>query len=306
MADERVDVDGLEASLQDLIKAADATDLAKAYGGTSVEYSGRHDEDGKGGGGGAEASDIGGLDDMMIGKLTEAGIPADVIAEFGAFMSAKQEEGEEEEEEEEEGEEEEPAAKMGGKVPHDRPVPGMGKSMDALRQDADIGDAVDVSPFLEALTARMAEQLDNVRKSHASFQSNQAGVNRAQAAALYQMGTLMKSQTEVISELGRRLGIVERVPAPQRGATTTPMARALAKSMPGEAGVGGEALSKSELVSTLTYMNLEKSIRDINGRKTGELAMLADSGSIDEETVAAARHFLMTHPNEAQVAKQYR
>jgi hypothetical protein len=324
MGDEMVDVEGLEASLQDLIKAADATSIAKAYGGTSVEYSGRYDEDGKGGGGGAESGDIGGLDDMMIGKLSEAGIPADVISAFSAFMSKEEEEekeseggGDEEEEEEEEGEEGKMSAHKKGKFPpepefegkmgkvsHGRPTAksqdyDLQKSMQEFRGDRDIADAIDVSPFLEALTARTAEQLDGIRKSHGQFANSQADVNRAMAGAIYQMGSIIKS-------MGQRLGVVERTPATPRGATRLTGAQAMAKSMPGEVGSGRESLSKSELLASMSYMNLEKGIKQINGRSTAELVSLFEGGAnIDQGTVGEVEKFLRSHPNESDTARRY-
>jgi len=298
-----VTLEGLEASLQDLVKAAEATDLAKAYGGTSVEWSGHSDERGKVSGGGAEASDMGGLDDMMIGKLIEAGLPADMVSEFAGFMAAKQrnEEPEEEEEEEEEG-------KAGhGMVSHGRPAPsGTAKSMDAYRADKDVADAIDVSPFLEALTARTADQLDGIRKSQDDFAGHQAFINKHVAAAVAQIGGLVKSQAMVINELGQRLGIIERTPQKPRGATSTPQAQALAKALPGEVGEGGGDLSKSEVVSALSYMNIEKGIRQINGQKTSEVIGLLEGGSvISQETVDTVRSFLRTHPNEAKAARTY-
>jgi hypothetical protein len=304
-----VAIDGLQKSLDELLQVADATELSKAYGGVSVEHSGHYDESGKVGGGLAGGGDIGGLDDMMIAKMSEAGVPAGLIADFAAFMTGKQEDDEDEDEEEMEGKYSAEYAEY-SEANQPQPEP-MSKAIDELRAPAedgstDIADAVDVSPFLETLTMRVAEQIDGIRKSVAEGHGTQHNVNAHLAAALHQMGGLMKSQQAVIGELGARLGMIERQPAQPRGATSLTGAQAMAKSLPGEAGGNGEQLSKSEVLSTLTYMNLEKSIKQINGRPTYELACLADGGApMDEGTVNAVRTFLRTHPHEADAARNY-
>lgn len=299
-ADEGVTLEAMEKSLQDLLKAADATELAKSYGGTNVEYSGRTDEDGKGGGGGAGYGEVGGLDDMMIGKMVSAGVPEGLVAEFSAFMSAKQEEPEEEDEEDEDEEK----GKAGGKITHERPV--AKKSMDAYRESQDVADAIDVSPFLEALTARTADQLDGIRKAHGEFSGTQGRVNQHMAVALAAVGNLVKSQSAVIDALGQRLGLVERTPAAPRGATSERQAQALSKSLPGEVGAGGEQLSKAEVLSTLSYMNLEKGIKQINGQRTFEvIGMLEGGGQVDSGAVDTVRAFLKQNPAEAKAARNY-
>ena len=58
----QVEMAGLSASLDELVKAADATDVVKSYGGTNVETSGHVDERGQAGGGMAEAGDMGSRD----------------------------------------------------------------------------------------------------------------------------------------------------------------------------------------------------------------------------------------------------
>jgi hypothetical protein len=312
MADEQthepeLDLDGLEKSLDELVSVADATELHKAYGGTSVEYSGRYDEDGKGGGGQAGGGDVGGLDDMMIAKMSDAGIPAGLIAEFAAFMEGDEEEEEEEEESGKMGEYE------GGGESYYRSEDAnadnsddLRKALDEFRQDSDIADAIDVSPFLEALVSRTADQMDAIRKSHDGFEAQQAQLNKHLAVAVHQVGTMLKSQTAVIHELASRLGMVERQPAQPRGATTLTGAQAMAKSMPGEALGGGDRLSKSEALATLSYMNLEKGIKQINGRPTFELVCMYDGGApIDGQVVSAVETFLRTHPHEADAARNY-
>jgi len=289
--------DGLGNALDELLKAADATSLSKAAthsgkGSNSVETGGRVDEDGASSGTLAGDGDVGGIDTLMVAKMSAAGIPAGIINAFAAFMKK-------EDEEEEDGEEEEEEA-------YKSLEPSFQKSMDAYREDSDLSDTIDVSPFLEALTARTADQLDAIRKSAGHFEGQQNHVNQKLAAALHQIGGLLKSQTGVIQALGERLNLVERTPAPQKGATQLSGAQPLHKALPGELGQGGKDLRKSEILSTLTYMNLEKGMHEINGQRTSELVGLFEGGNvIDEKTVGAVRSFLQTHPNEADAARQY-
>jgi len=296
---EELEMDGITASLDELVKAADATEVVKSYGGTNVETSGRYDEDGKGGGGMAEAGDMGGLDDMMIGKMAQSLIDAGFDAgEIQAFMTAKQED-EDEDDEEEEYERAAPVA-----APEGEP---MRKAMDEYRDDSDIADAIDVSPFLEALTTRTADQLDGIRKSLLDHRGRTQHVQRATAAAIHQIGTLQKGMADILGALDDRLNLMERQPAGRRSAGSLSGARALQKSMPGEAGGGGDTLMKSEVIGTLTYMNLEKGISDIGGRGTGQMAMMLEGGGvIDQQTVDAVNGFLAAHPAEADAARNYR
>jgi hypothetical protein len=190
-----VTVDGLNSALNDLIKAADATDtLGKggfvshnrpgAGGGDAngVENSGHYDEDGKRGGNRGSMADAGGLDDMMIGKLAAAGYDASQIAAFSEALSGAardEEDGEDGEDEEDEEMEGHMRALHGAMKAYKKDngsmkgftFPGFGgkakksgnageplvKSFDRFRQDPDISEALDVSKYLEAMTARTAE-----------------------------------------------------------------------------------------------------------------------------------------------------
>lgn len=323
MAEKDLEVGALTASLDELVRAADATStVRKALDGVAIDQGGHGDERGNTSGGYPERGDIGGLDDMMIGKmqgtLAQAGFSSSQIA---AFMSQDEDldEGEENAEENEELEgkadgtfatHDRPMPKMSGKKSKKAPAPPavvMGKSMDAFRADADLSEQLDVSPFLESLTARTAEQLDSVNKSIRSVSARQDTVSKAMASALYEVGTLVKSQAAVINELGKRLNLVERQPAPSRGAQTVPQAKALHKAFSGEAGAPvNRALTKSEVLSTLSYMNLEKSMKEIGGQSTFEIIGQIDSGTIVPMGVQAANHFIATHPNEAEAARSYK
>lgn len=285
--------DGLGRALDELLKAADATTLSKGAthsgtGSNSVETGGRVDEDGMSSGTLAGSGDRGGIDTLMVAKMSQAGIPPETIAAFAAFMS----DDDEEEEEEEDDEKDE--------------KPDFGKSMDHFRADQDLADTIDVSPFLEALTARTADQLDSIRKSAGRFEGQQNFVNQKLAQALHQVGTLVKSQNEIIQALGSRLNLVERTPAAPKGVTQLSGARPLAKSLSGEVGNAPMQLKKSEILSTLSYMNLEKGMKQINGHSTMELIGLFEGGNVIEpKTVQAVEGFLAAHPNEADAARQY-
>lgn len=321
-----VDHSGLEASLDELVKAADATELVKGYGGVRVEHSGRYDEDGKGGGGQAGSGDMGGLDNMMIGKMSDIAGDALVNAGFSAdqimgFMTGKQEDDDDEEDDED----------MDGKIvgPSDFEGKIVGpsdfsgrkgkygksddfeddddyftKSIDSLREDSDIGDAIDVSSYLEALTTRVADQMDGIRKSVGRGNRDQRNVNRAFAAAMHQVGSLVKSQQHVISVLGERLGVVERTPNAPKGASDLSGAQAMHKSLtPG--GSAQETLSKGEVLNVLTFMNLKKGIKEVAGRSTMETIGLLEGGNVlHPDSLNEVTRFLRTHPQDADAAKR--
>lgn len=365
--DGEVTLEGIDRSLSDLLKAADATEVVEQLrkgDPNPVENSGHVDERGTVGGGRGDMGDSGSLDPMMIGKLAEAGIDAGTIADFAGFMRGKAFGRDEEDEDEEEMEGKKKGKGMRGKrraspspspspsasasasssgavgkyadrlgahmeayfrergslkgykrpsaasfLAPNRPSPSGGgsttrKSMDAFRQDADVRQAIDVSPYLEAMTARTAEQLDGVTKQLRKSHRDQTGVNRAMAGALYQMGTLLKSQSEVIEELRNRLGMVERQPNQPRGVTRG--AQVMHKSLPSEAGAGVGELRKSEVVSTLSYMRIEKGMRHVGSHDIGQaVIMLESGGQIDPEVLGAAESFLATNPREAQTARAY-
>lgn len=307
--DQSVDTSALERAVRDLTKAAGQTSLAKG----GIENSGTY-SDGKPAGGG-QATDTGSIDEMMIGKMVAAGFDAGTIADFRSYLVAKAgEDMEDEEDEETEGDE--PVGAAQGGVP----LPGMGKSaraargeqplakssMDMFREDPTIADNVDVSDYLESITLRVAEQLDGVRKSMAADAGAQRKFNSALATSTVEMAKLVKSQQRVISELGTRLGIIERAPvAAPKAALTGGKARALHKSMAGQA-TGEAPLRKSELLSTLTFMNLEKGLRSINGQKTSDLVALYEGGGVlDESTVEYVQGWLSANPTEADLAKKY-
>lgn len=315
---EELTMDALDSTLDDLMKAAEATDLQEKLrkaGGVSVEHSGHYTEGGKKGGGLPGSGEQGGIDRMMIAKmtaaLTGAGFSSDQVA---AFMAGKAEE-EEEEEEEDLDEEMEGAMRDAYAKGYAKARSEFGKSdawdddeeVESFRKsfedDPTIAEAIDAAPFMESLTAKTTSSLDRIQKSvHDGFAS-QKQVNRALAAAFFEQGQRLKKSERVIDELARRLGMVERQPLPQKGRTAAP----LHKSMPGEAGKGGpQQLRKSELLGSLSYLNLVKGEKHIAGEPTLQvISKLESTGDISKGAVEHVERFLATHPNEAEAAKAY-
>lgn len=296
-----VDTQQLEKGLAELLKVAGATALVKGDG-VQIANSGTTSDGKPAGGGQGSMSDAGGIDDLMIAKMTAAGIDAGTIANFAAFMSKDDDEDEDEEKRGKEGGSQPPMP------PFQRSAPAQGDLSKSITEDPTVLDAIDVSPFLDALVARTTEAINSLEKSIGAGRTEQKKVNAALAGALYQSGQLLKSQAGVIAELQKRLGIVERAPVAQpRGRTQLSSVQPLNKSMPGEQGGSADAtLRKGELLSTLSYMNLEKGIKDINGVRTSEIIGRLESGNVlDEGTIFAAQNFLKQHPNEADAAKRY-
>ncbi len=296
-------VDALEASLHDLLKAADATDLAdKLIKGSGIETGTGDSLAGPG--------DAGSLEDMMIAKMSEAGYSVDagtaaslvgLAASFFDKMKGKAF-GEPDADGDEDEEEEQVGKRKGGAVP----IPGMQKSFaQTFRDDDDISKAVDVSPFLEAIAARTSEGLDSLSKSQRAIEKKGDRFQKAAAIAIVQVGSLVKSQQAIIAELGRRLGIAERQPMQAKGVTGT--ARPLNKSMPGEIGPGApQPLQKNEFLSVLSFMNIRKSMREIAGMKTSDIISKANSNApVPQDAVDAVQLFLKTNPQDAVAARSF-
>jgi len=343
MSNAATTLDTMQASLDELLKAADAHGtMRKAMGGVDIDTYGHTDERGKTSGGYAEASDAGkGVDlsdEAIVGKMSEVGLNAMQASALLGFMKqngmmgradgesggnffdherpsptgkmkgkaggppmppfkgAADDDMDEDEGDEDEGDEDE-MPQVGKR--------GMRKSFsDDFSADSDIAETVDVSPFLEAVTARTVDALDSLNKSMRRSERKQGEVNAAMAGAMYQMGTLLKSQSRVIDALSQRLGLVERQPAPARGAVTLSGAQAMQKSLLG--GGAGSTLKKSEMLSTLSYMRIEKGMKEINGRAIGDVIYAFEGGGIiNPEDASTIERFLTTHPAEAQKAKTF-
>lgn len=336
-----VTLEGIDASLDDLMKAADATDLVKGANGISIDQGGHTDERGATSGGYPDSGDTGVLDSMMIGKMEHALIDAGFDAgSIAAFMKAKanapmeppEGDGGDEPDDDDAAppfgkQSGKPADTSGGTGTAGRPKPTggkgkMGKSLDALRAHQNeqgqttIADAMDVSPFMADFTVAMGEQLDEMRKSLEDERTGSKDVSRKMAAAIIGIGQLVKGIAASANRLDQRLGLVERTPQPQRGRTTPPQLAKGGYRQPAQLGAGGgenaNQLTKAEVLSTLSYMNLEKGskdarFRDIGGQPTYEIAALYEGGgSLPRHALEAVQQFLATHPAEARAARTYR
>lgn len=291
-----VTIEQLDKSLKALVDSADA--LAKG----GVENSGTTSDGKPAGGGQATTKDAGGIDDMMIAKMSSAGVPADTLAAFQAFMSGKPFEGKEDEnEDDDEDEETEKSNKQ---------KPSLAKSArQRFGDDPSIAQAVEVSPYLDALATQTAEAIDaldtSIAKSLGDITKRNDRISFALVKSLTQVATTLRGHGEVLSALAKRLGVIEQAPArAPKGATGT--ASPIAKSGFGNGNGGGDALTRRELCNTLTFMNLEKGLKTINGFKTSELAVAAEAGGVvAAETLDAVQRFLREHPAEAEKAKAY-
>ncbi len=314
-----VTLDSIDRALGELVKAADATEMVKSLGGIAIDQGGHTDERGSTSGGYPEQGDVGQLDSMMIGKMAQALVDAGFDAgSIAAFMRGKQKGDDEDEEGGDDdmpfGKFGKPADTSGGVGTNGRPKPSGGegtrKSMDAYQQDEQIAKALDVSPFLQAFIQRTAEQFDALNKSLSDRFEHQDEVTKRSAAALFGMGQLVKSIASVTQALDARLKLVERTPMPGKGHTQLTGARPLHKGLPREAGgppAQGEPLSKAEVLSTLSYMNLEKGMREIGGQSTSEIIGLYEGGNhLSQSAFNAVVGFLSSHPNEAATARRYR
>lgn len=308
--EQEITLGDIDAALGALVKAAEATDLVKGANGIAIDQGGHTDERGSTGGGYAGRGDFGGIDPMMIGKmesaLVDAGFSADAIA---AFMSKK---GEEEEEEEEEvGKSQD--AHTAPRQPAEDP---MQKALASFADSEAIADAVDVSPFMEDFVAKSAALYGDLVKSVREGQQLTDGKLRHMAAATYGLGQMLKSITQVTEALNGRLSLVERTPNAPKGARTLTGAQAMHKSLPREVGTAPQAsgpgaaapqqLTKSEIASTLSYMNLEKGMKEIGGHKTSELIGMLEAGNqLHPVAATGVQRFLAANPHEAETARRY-
>lgn len=320
--------------------------LNKGGDGVSIDNSGTTGSDGKQGGGQGSMSDAGKVEDLMIGKLTAAGFNAAQASSIvgmmkdvggGSFFShtrpsptggkggemtgkarkppvppfagaADDDFGGDDEGGDDEGDGDEDD-EAGGPAMRGKRRMGKSASFDEqFRADPDIGEVVDVSPFMETLTARTTEALDSLNKSLRKSVRRSDEQFALLAKSTVALGTLVKAQQGVISEMGRRLGVVERQPAPQKGVTAlSGTHQPMNKSMPNEAGAGGSTLRKSEVASVLTYMHLEKGMKEIGGRKiaTELVPLVESSGEVPANIVGEVQNFLRRNPGEANLAKSY-
>jgi len=131
-----------------------------------------------------------------------------------------------------------------------------------------------------------------------------AQVPDAELLAAVEAPYVERAAQAVVDELGRRLGVVEAQPMPAKGARTLTGAKALQKSA-ADGEPGGVSLSKSEVASVLTYMNLRKGITDIDGARTSDIVAGVESVGIDRRHLQAVQDWLVSHPSEAEAAKRF-
>lgn len=289
--------DALEKSLDALLAAADAGSVVETLKKGGQVFSGHVDERGSVGGG--ASPETGAIESLMIGKLTEAGVPAAQAQTLARSMFGAMTEGglvgkagfppkpAASEEEEEEGE---------GEGEGEEEMSGFAKSFTTPVQEA-----IDASAFLEEMTSRVGKSMDGFQKSLRKSNNRQDAVNAASARALVEMGRLLKSQARVIQELGKRLNIVERAPvaAPKGITGAVPMQKSLTT---GGAQQQPQKLSKSQVAAVASYMRIEKGMSDY-----GQVAIRAESGGeITQEHLAGIHRFLAANPTEAASALNYK
>lgn len=310
-----------------------------------IDNSGTYGSEGPQGGGQGTMADAGSLEELMVGKMQELGLNAGQIsnligfmkdAESGSFLQhdrpsptgkssgkkppmppfkgkadGEYDEDEDEEEDDEDGEEEEATGPaMRGK----RKAFGKSDSFkeNLLAEDA-INELVDVSPYIEAFTSRTADAIDSLAKSQRSIDKKAQIVAKRNdehfallAKSLVSLGGVVRTQQNVISELGKRLGLVEAQPAPAKGVQTLSGAKALQKSMPNEVGGGGSRLNKSEMLSVMSYMNLRKGLKDIAGRSVAlDLVPNAERGVVPEVVQQEVYQWMRRNPAEVEDAKAF-
>lgn len=310
---EEVTMESIDNALAALVKATEATDLVRGYG---IDQGGHVDERGSTSGGYPGAGETGGIDRMMIAKMQEtlvdAGFDAGAIA---AFMSKKDDD---EEEEEEGGDDKKPPFGKMAPAPAQKSmdanaVDPMQKALESFAESQHIADAVDISPFMEDFVQKSAEMHADLVKAVQHGQAVSDEKLKHMAAGVYGLGTMLKSVAAVTDALNQRLSLVEQRPNMAKGATSLTGAQALHKSLPREVGGptapgarGPEALHKSEITSTLTYMNLEKGMTEISGHKTSELISMLEAGNqLHPAAASAVQRFLAAHPHEAETARRY-
>lgn len=301
MSEKNIAPADLEKTMKSLLDTVEATSLAKG----GVENSGTYGSEGKQGGGQGSESDAGPIDNMMIAKMIQSGVDVQTAAKFAAFMSG---EGYDEDEDDEE--------MMGKKKARKSLDPSDSDLAKSFRDSLDFNldaagiedEMVDITPYLNGFTEAVGESLGKLDVSFQKSAAKQDKVNKALALAVHQMGTLVKSQSahiekqgHVINALGERLGLVEKAPVAQpKGAQTK--AQAIEKSMPGEAGGGDEKrLTKSEVLSVLSYKNLVKGEKMIGQRLTSDVITgLESAGIYDREIDSAAHSFFKSLTKEEQ------
>jgi hypothetical protein len=319
-----VTTDSLEASLNDLLKAADAGEVLSKASAGAISASGTQGSEGAQGGG--MNADPGRVESLMIGKLIDSGLVDPMpsmmgamnidgldVSQFGdgrfagyltGFMHGKA--GQQMDTGDGSNEDYMDGYRKGYLHGHGASSGGTQKSQQApdfvksLQSDSEISEAlaIDGTGFLRSIVTHVGTALNGFSKSRQTL-------DRSHALALYQIGTLVKSQQAVIKELGQRLGIVERTPLPRKGVTNDAQAKALKKSF--EGGEESKPLTKSQVTNVLSYMRLQKGLPTVAGRQISDAVAYTEStGEVQPDTLSAIQAFLASNPTEASAALSFR
>lgn len=163
------------------------------------------------------------------------------------FVPEEEEEVDPREEEERELEEE--MAERGGKPEFKSAGKKAKKSFaDEAQEYEGVRKAVDVSPFLEGITAQIGETIDSLREDVAksnSFASYQRNFNMGLAGALNELANIVKGLTTIVEEIGKN-------PATVRKSDSS--AAAIEKSFANGNAGGEQKLTKSQIANKLSQL----------------------------------------------------
>lgn len=148
----------------------------------------------------------------------------------------------------------------------------------SFAEDQQLAADYDVSAFLETIGTKVATALQGVTDQLQKSRENQGQFNSALAKSMVGMGrlvveqgSLIKSQQQVIGELGRRLGHVEQQPMPRKSAPSTTTAQTLKKSF--EGGGQGDSLSRQDILKGLNSLFLKSQANGYRSKSGEDLAL---------------------------------
>lgn len=165
--------------------------------------------------------------------------------------------------------------------------------------DPDLDEMFDASPALANFASAIDTSFDEFRKSISNdgratrqLLKAQGTVLRAIGQVIYDQDQLIKSQTTVIEELGKRLKIVETTPQAPRATRTRDngVQRPITKSSVGGDGPTGDDLSKAQLQAGMRRLLIkagERGDEQAIERLTHNTAKLESFGRVDDDVRAA-------------------
>lgn len=198
----------------------------------------------------------------------------------------------------------EPLQKGGDELEDDLEVlEAMEKSYQEQFADAEADEGTyDVSPFLERLHQQTAAALDqiqgNLMKAMGSQGSNQRNFNVQLAKSLQGMAQLATDQGELIKSLAQRLEVVENQPMPRRGVTNL---QQLQKSIPNEAGGGGNGLDRNQILDALEKMAMRMEVAPCGERLDRAVAMYETSGQLSKSLYQDVSGWIQNNSGMVQV-----